>query len=62
MNLRHEILLDLFHRMADHIDAGMDPDAALAAAAEDMKQALRAIVARAGTRAAYRATGLKMLH
>ena len=44
--LRQEIMLDLFSRMADHIDAGMHPDAALLQAAEDMKAALRATVAR----------------
>ena len=47
MNLRQEIMLDLFSRMADHIDAGMDPDAALHAAAEDMRAALRETVQRA---------------
>jgi hypothetical protein len=44
--LREEIMLDLFSRMADLIDAGMEPDAALMRAAEDMKAALRATVAR----------------
>ena len=47
MNLRQEIMLDLFSRMADLIDDGMHPDAALLQAAEDMKAALRETVARA---------------
>ena len=46
MNLRQEIMLDLFSRMADLIDGGMHPDAALLQAAEDMKAALRETVAR----------------
>ena len=46
MNLHQEIMLDLFSRMADLIDAGMHPDAALLQAAEDMKAALRTTVAR----------------
>ena len=47
MNLRQEIMLDLFTRMADLIDGGMHPDAALLQAAEDMKTELRETVARA---------------
>ena len=47
MNLRQEIMLDLFSRMAELIDAGMHPDAALLQAAEDMKAALRGTVQRA---------------
>ncbi len=38
MTLRQEIMLELFTRMADHIDAGMDMDAALQQAAEDMRR------------------------
>jgi len=45
--LRQEIMLDLFSRMADLIDGGMHPDAALHAAAEDLRAALRETVARA---------------
>jgi len=47
MNLREEILLDLFTRMADHIDAGMQFEDALLQAAEDMRAALRETVLRA---------------
>ena len=47
MNLRQEIMLDLFTRMADLIDGGMHPDAALLQAAEDMKAELRKTVAQA---------------
>ena len=47
MNLHQEIMLDLFSRMADLIDGGMHPDAALLQAAEDMKAELRKVVARA---------------
>ena len=47
--LRQEIMLDLFSRMADLIDGGMHPDAALLQAAEDMKHALRETVLRATT-------------
>ena len=47
MNLRQEIMLDLFSRMAELIDGGMHPDAALLQAAEDMKVELRETVLRA---------------
>jgi len=47
MTLHQEIMLDLFSRMAELIDGGMHPDAALLQAAEDMKAALRETVARA---------------
>jgi len=49
--LRQEIMLDLFSRMAELIDGGMHPDAALLQAAEDMKAALRETVQRATTEA-----------
>ena len=49
--LRQEIMLDLFSRMADLIDGGMHPDAALLQAAEDMKAALRETVQRAAAEA-----------
>ena len=45
--LRQEIMLDLFTRMADLIDGGMHPDAALLQAVEDMRAALRETVQRA---------------
>jgi len=38
MTLRQEIMLELFTRMADHIDAGMDMDTALQRAAEEMRR------------------------
>jgi len=41
MTLRQEIMLELFTRMADHIDAGMDMDAALQRAAEEMRHDIR---------------------
>jgi len=38
MTLRQEIMLELFTRMEDHIDAGMDFEAALQRAAEEMRR------------------------
>ena len=38
MTLRQEIMLELFTRMGDYIDAGMDFEAALQRAAEEMRR------------------------
>ena len=59
MNIRQEIMLDLFTRMAEYIDTGHDTDTALARAAEDLGNALRVTVARA-TADAMRAAGVKV--
>jgi len=57
--MRAEILLDLFQRMADHIDNnGMDPNEALRRAAEEMVHDMRLTAAQA-TADAFRAAGIK---
>jgi hypothetical protein len=57
MNLREEILLDLFTRMAEYIDHhGMDRDTALIAAAEDLKRDLRTTAQRETAAMAVRET------
>ena len=38
MTLRQEIMLELFTRMGDHIDAGLDFETALQRAAEEMRR------------------------
>jgi hypothetical protein len=38
MTLRQEIMLELLTRMSDHMDAGLDMDAALQRAAEEMRR------------------------
>jgi len=48
MTLRQEIMLELFTRMADHIDAGLDMDAALHRAAEEMRHDIRLHQAECG--------------
>ena len=48
MNLREEVLLDLFTRMAEYIDHhGMDRNDALFHAANDLRNALHRTVAQA---------------
>ena len=41
MTLRQEIMIELFARMEDHIDAGLDFEAALHRAAEEMRHDIR---------------------
>ena len=41
MTLRQEIMLELFTRMADHIDAGLDMETALQRAADEMRHDIR---------------------
>jgi len=48
MTLRQEIMLELFTRMGDHIDAGMDFEAALHRAAEEMRHDIRLHQAECG--------------
>jgi len=48
MTLRQEIMLELFTRMGDHIDAGLDFEAALLRAAEEMRHDIRLHRAQCG--------------